>query len=112
MITSGCSGALDLAISVLCSPGDAILIPKPGFTLYETLTGSKGIVSIKYPLDSGNKWKIKLEEVENILQNNCKVKAWLINNPSNPCGSVYSQSHLEDCLKRTYKFYQNYPKFY
>ena len=102
-IASGCSGALDLAISVLCGPGDALLVPKPGFTLYETLSGSKGIESLSYPLDENNSWQIKLDCVERIMkENESKIKAWLINNPSNPCGSVYSRDHLIDCLKRIF----------
>lgn len=98
MIASGCSGALDLAISVLCGPGDSLLIPQPGFTLYETLAGSKGIKALHYPLDADKNWEIKLEEVEKIMKSK-KIKAWSINNPSNPCGSVYSKQHLIDCIK-------------
>lgn len=90
-----------MAISVLCGPGDAILIPKPGFKLYETLAGSKGIKSLGYPLDENDNWQVKLDVVEKIfVENRVSIKAWLINNPSNPCGSVYSRDHLIDCLKR------------
>lgn len=37
VIAGGCSGALDLAISVLLNPGDRLLVPKPAFSLYEAL---------------------------------------------------------------------------
>ena len=43
ILTSGCSQAIDLAISVLCNPGDNILVPCPGFSLYKTLAVSMGI---------------------------------------------------------------------
>lgn len=99
MIASGCSGALDLAISVLCSPQQSsILIPSPGFTLYQTLCSSKAINTHKYPLLPDKNWEIDLEAVEKLLKADKSVTAWLINNPSNPCGSVYSQAHLEACL--------------
>lgn len=99
-ITSGCSGALDMAISVMCGPGDSILQPQPGFTLYGTLAGSKGIKSVHYPLDEEANWEIKLDEVEKLMKEDKKIRAWIINNPSNPCGSVYSKAHLISCLKR------------
>lgn len=43
ILTSGCSQAIDLAISVLCNPGDNVLVPCPGFSLYKTLAVSMGI---------------------------------------------------------------------
>jgi tyrosine aminotransferase len=42
-LTNGCSQALDLCITVLANPGQNILIPKPGFSIYKTLCGSLGI---------------------------------------------------------------------
>lgn len=83
---------------MLCSPGDTLLLPQPGFTLYETLAGSKGIKTVHYPLDSEKNWEIKLDEIEKMMRGK-QIKAWLINNPSNPCGSVYSKSHLISCIK-------------
>lgn len=50
IITSGCSGALDMCIGVLCNEGDNILLPRPGFSLYQTLADSKGIEVRYYDL--------------------------------------------------------------
>ena len=43
ILASGCSGAIDLAISVLTNRGQNILLPRPGFSLYRTLAVSLGI---------------------------------------------------------------------
>jgi tyrosine aminotransferase len=37
ILTSGCSGALEIAIKAFCNPGDNILLPRPGFSLYQTI---------------------------------------------------------------------------
>jgi len=50
ILASGCSQAIELAISVLCNPGDNILIPCPGFSLYKTLAVSMGIQVKHYNL--------------------------------------------------------------
>lgn len=99
-IASGCSGALDMAIGVLASEGDEILIPQPGFTIYGVLARSKGIKPIPYPLLPHSSWEIDLAVVEGILQRQRDCKVWIINNPSNPCGSVYSREHLKECILR------------
>lgn len=54
ILTSGCSQAIDLAISVLCNPGDNILVPCPGFSLYKTLAVSMGIEVKLYNLLVGD----------------------------------------------------------
>ena len=42
ILTSGCSGALDLAISAMVNEGDNVLLPMPGFALYNTIVQSRG----------------------------------------------------------------------
>ena len=42
-------------------------------------------------------WEVDLEHLESLLDDT--VSAILVNNPSNPCGSVYSRQHLLDLLQ-------------
>ncbi|KAJ3019051.1 hypothetical protein HKX48_002403 [Thoreauomyces humboldtii] len=88
--TLGCSDALNLCIGVLANEGQNILIPRPGFSLYETLASSKGIECRFYNLD------IDLDNLESLVDEN--TIAIIVNNPSNPCGSVYSKKHLLEIL--------------
>ena len=50
ILASGCSGALDLCIMALANPGQNILVPRPGFSLYKTLAESLGIEVKHYDL--------------------------------------------------------------
>lgn len=47
LLTNGCSQAIDLCITVLANRGDNIIIPRPGFSIYKTLSGTLGI-DVKY----------------------------------------------------------------
>ena len=42
VLACGCSGALELALDVLLNPGDNVLLPKPGFSIYQTISISRG----------------------------------------------------------------------
>lgn len=96
VIASGCSGALEIVISGMFDPGDNLLIPKPGFSLYQTLAQARQIDCKYYDLVPERNWEANLETMEAQIDEH--TKAILVNNPSNPCGSVYSKQHLRDIL--------------
>jgi aspartate/methionine/tyrosine aminotransferase len=50
ILASGCSHALEMCINCLADPGDNILLPQPGFSLYVTLCHSLGIEPRYYNL--------------------------------------------------------------
>ncbi|KAG3023395.1 Tyrosine aminotransferase [Phytophthora cactorum] len=96
IIASGCSGAIEIALRGLLNPGDNILLPKPGFPLYQALCEAHKIECRFYNLKPENNWEVDLEHMQSLVDDN--TKAILVNNPSNPCGSVYSKPHLEYIL--------------
>lgn len=97
LLTNGCSQALDLCITCLANPGDNILIPRPGFSIYKTLCGTLGINVKYYDLLEEKSWEIDLDGLESQIDD--RTVSIIINNPSNPCGSVFSKDHLEAIIK-------------
>ena len=91
-----------MSISALANPGDNILVPRPGFPLYKTLANGLGINTKEYNLLPLKGWECDLEHMEAMIDEN--TKAILVNNPSNPCGSVFSQDHLLQILALADKY--------
>jgi tyrosine aminotransferase len=92
ILCSGCSCALDLSISAMANPGENILVPRPGFPLYATLANGLGIKTREYDLLPEREWEADLEHMESLIDED--TRAIVVNNPSNPCGSVFSRAHL------------------
>lgn len=67
VIGSGCSGALDLAITALMNPGDNLLIPQPAFALYQTLCESKGMSVKHYRLVPERQWEADVGHLESLI---------------------------------------------
>jgi len=97
VIASGCSGALELCIGVLANPGDNILIPQPGFSIYRTIAVSNGVNVKDYNLLPTREWEVDLQHMESQIDEN--TVALVVTNPSNPCGSVYNKEHLTAICK-------------
>ncbi len=92
-----CSGALEIAISALADPGLNILLPSPGFSLYQTICNNKAVQARYYRLIPERDWEIDLDQLRSLIDAN--TVAILINSPSNPCGSLFSRQHLVDLVK-------------
>ena len=95
-VTSGGSHALDLCISLLARSTGNILIPRPGFPLYQTLAKAHGVQCKFYNLNPHDGWKIDLKDLTDAIDEN--TLAIVYNNPSNPCGAVYSVEHMHQLL--------------
>ncbi|XP_015112413.1 tyrosine aminotransferase [Diachasma alloeum] len=103
ILCSGCSCALDLCITVLAKEGQNILIPRPGFSIYRTLAEGLGVSVRSYNLLPELGWEIDLDDMASQIDEN--TAAIVINNPSNPCGSVFSRNHLIDVLDVAARFH-------
>lgn len=96
ILCSGCSSSLDICIAALAEPGQNILIPRPGFSIYRTLAVGHGIEVRSYNLLPNKQWEIDLNQLEELIDEN--TAAIVLTNPSNPCGSVFRKAHLLDVI--------------
>jgi len=97
ILASGASHALDLAITAIADPGENILVPAPGFPLYQTLSQPNGIETRQYNLKMNDGGLVDLDHLESQIDS--LTRAIIINNPSNPTGVVFPRSHLEAILR-------------
>merc|ERR1711936_1439543 len=102
ILCSGCSCALDIAISTMADAGQNILVPRPGFPIYTTLSAGQEIETREYNLLPNKDWEADLAQMEALIDQN--TAAIVVNSPSNPCGSVFSVQHLKDILAIAEKY--------
>ncbi|KAJ0715622.1 putative aminotransferase, class I/classII, tyrosine/nicotianamine aminotransferase [Helianthus annuus] len=92
-ITAGCTQAIEVAISILASPNANILVPRPGFPIYELCAAFRNVEIRHFDLLPENGWEVDLDAVDALADQN--TVAIVIINPGNPCGNVYTYNHLK-----------------
>ena len=91
LITIGATQALFTALLGILNPGEEIIVPTPGFMLYESIAAVSGAKVV--PLDI-SKTGFQIEEAALNALITDKTKAILINSPCNPSGTVLSRESL------------------
>ncbi|MBA0766119.1 hypothetical protein Gotri_015188 [Gossypium trilobum] len=92
-LTIGCTQGIEVVISILSRPGANILLPRPGFPLYEAWCAYNHLEMRHYDLLPEKGWEVDLDAVETLADEN--TVAMVIINPGNPCGNVFSYEHLK-----------------
>jgi tyrosine aminotransferase len=104
ILANGCSGALELALTALLDPDTVLLVPQPGFPLYQVIAESHGASVLHYPLLPDRQWQVDMECLTQLVLRqhqqlgHGRIAGIVINNPSNPTGAVYSREHLLEIL--------------
>lgn len=84
-VTASTSEAYALLFKLLCDPGDAVLVPRPSYPLFEHLTRLEGVAAIGYGLEYQGSWRIDVESIKQAATD--RVRALLVVSPNNPTGS-------------------------
>ena len=93
LITIGACHALFTALLGILNPGEEVIVPTPGFLLYDSIATVAGAKTI--PLDiSKTGFQITKEALDACITE--KTKAIIINSPCNPTGTVFSRESLEN----------------
>ena len=91
LVTIGACNALFTALFGILNPGEEVIVPTPGFGLYETIATIAGAKTV--PLDvTKTGFQITKEALEAAITP--RTKAIILNSPNNPTGVVLSEESL------------------
>jgi hypothetical protein len=101
-LTASTSEAYSYIFKLLCSPGDSILVPKPGYPLFDHLATLESVHPIGYRLEYNHPfgWCIDIESIKNAIESGQgrRIKAIVLINPNNPTGSYVKQGELDKII--------------
>lgn len=95
-ITPGATYAIYTALACIISAGDEVIVLEPAYDSYIPNIYAHGGVPVCVPLQYPH-FAVAWELVEKAITN--KTKAIIINNPHNPCGTVWTDEDLQNLEK-------------
>ena len=91
LVTVGATHALFTALLGILNPGEEVIVPTPGFGLYETIATIAGAKTV--PLDiTKTGFQITKEALNDVITP--KTKAIILNSPCNPTGVVLNAESM------------------
>jgi aspartate/methionine/tyrosine aminotransferase len=94
LVTAGGITALFETFMALLEPGDAVLIPDPGWPSTEVMVRLIGGNPIRYRLVAGEGFEPDVTELEELVRGT-NAKVIYMNSPSNPTGGIFRRETVE-----------------
>jgi aspartate aminotransferase len=93
IVTPGAKPIMFFTILALCQEGDEVLLPDPGFPMYESITSFAGARPVSIPLRQANGFRIDPDELASLVTD--RTRLLILSSPHNPCGSALTPTELE-----------------
>ena len=93
LITNGGTQSAFLGMVTFLNPGDEVILPDPGYTIYPEIAKLAGAEIKTYSLKREKGFQIDADELKALITD--KTKLILLLSPSNPVGAVLSRETLE-----------------
>lgn len=93
VITPGSKPVMFFAILALVNPGDEVIVPNPGYPIYESVARFVGGVAKPLVLREERDFRVDPEALRRLMTP--KTKLVVLNSPHNPCGSVLTRNDIE-----------------
>ena len=91
LVTVGATQALFTALLGILNPGEEVIIPTPGFVLYESITAAAGAKPVRLDVTKTG-FQIDKKALEALITP--KTKAIILNSPNNPTGVILNEASL------------------
>jgi alanine-synthesizing transaminase len=95
-LTTGTSEAYSYAFRLLCDPDDEVLVPHPGYPLFDFLASIQDVHLRPYPLIYDHGWHVDMHVLEEAITE--RTRAIVVVHPNNPTGSFIRPGEREHLI--------------
>jgi aspartate/methionine/tyrosine aminotransferase len=92
-VTVGGKGVMVYAILATIDPGDEVIVPDPGYPIYESLTRFVGGTPVPIPIRQEHDFRLDPGELAGLVTS--RTRMIVINSPANPTGGVLTRGDVE-----------------
>lgn len=93
VLTTSTSEAYSYVFRLLCNPGDEVLIPAPGYPLFDFLAEIQDTKLVRYPLIYDHGWETDFHALERAITP--RTRAIIVVHPNNPTGHFTKRSEMQ-----------------
>jgi aspartate aminotransferase len=88
-----------MTIALLTRPGDEVVVQDPSFPVYESVIRFAGGRPVFVRLREENEFRLRIEDVEDVIKGLHRVRGLIINTPHNPTGSILGKEDIEEIIR-------------
>jgi aspartate/methionine/tyrosine aminotransferase len=93
VLTASTSEAYAWLFKLLCDPGEAVLVPRPSYPLFDYLARAEGVATHAYNLRFHGRWEVDLGAMASAPAG---IKALVAVSPNNPTGSCLEGREVQE----------------
>jgi alanine-synthesizing transaminase len=93
VLTASTSEAYAFLLKLLCDPGDELLVPRPGYPLFEYLASLESVRVHSYPLEHDGSWHVDLDALGRAVST--RTRAVVVVSPGNPTGAYLGREERD-----------------
>ena len=94
VVTPGGKPVLTFGVLATVNPGDEVIVPNPGFPIYESAVRFAGGTPVSLLLDEKRGFRFGAADIERLLTP--RTKMVILNSPHNPTGSVLPARDMDE----------------
>ncbi|MCS7229052.1 MAG: pyridoxal phosphate-dependent aminotransferase [Candidatus Kryptonium sp.] len=101
LVSNGGKHSIFNALQAICNPGDEVIIPAPYWVSYPPMVALADAVPVILKTDISTNFKIVPDQLKEAITK--KTKALILNSPSNPTGTVYTEDEIRQIAEVVYE---------
>jgi aspartate aminotransferase len=101
VITPGAKPIMFYAMLALVEAGDEVIVPDPGYPIYESMARFSGATPVPLPIRMAHEFRADVDELESLITPRTRIV--VLNSPANPTGGLFTRDdivHIAELAER------------